>query len=60
MYLKSAKSNDQQIKSLKEFLNIKDGSKQKMLLDFGAGKGRLYEQASQDEKFVKMIYSFSS
>lgn len=50
-----AKANDPQINSLKEFINLTEGSRHKMLLDFGAGKGRLYEQASQDENFNKII-----
>lgn len=50
-----AKENDPQINSLREFINVTDGQKRKMLLDFGAGKGRLYEQASQDEKFNEII-----
>lgn len=50
-----AKDNDQQITSLKEFINIKEDSKPKILLDFGAGKGRLFEQASLDPIFNKLI-----
>lgn len=53
--IESSKSNDPQIKSLKELVNLSSGEKKKLLLDFGAGKGRLFEQVSQDSKFIELV-----
>lgn len=46
-----AKENDPQITSLKELIDLSSSNTKSLLLDFGAGKGRLYEQAMLDEKF---------
>ncbi|MES2382522.1 MAG: AAA family ATPase [Bacteroidota bacterium] len=50
-----AKKNDPQVMSLKDIVNNTEGIKKSLLLDFGAGKGRLYEQVMQDENFRKKI-----
>jgi predicted ATPase len=50
-----ARENDPQIKSLKDIINSSQNDKQSLLLDFGAGKGRLYEQARQDARFREMV-----
>jgi len=50
-----AKENDPQIQSLKQIINANEDNKKSLLLDFGAGKGRLYEQANRDEKFRNVI-----
>lgn len=50
-----AKENDPQIKSLKQFISNPKDEKKKVLLDFGAGKGRLYDQLKNDEVFQSKI-----
>jgi len=50
-----AHKNDSQIKSLVEILDIPNATRKIRLLDFGAGKGRFYEQASSDQNFNEMV-----
>lgn len=50
-----AKESDPQVTSLKEFINLNAENANSLLLDFGAGKGRLFEQAMIDEKFKKIV-----
>jgi len=50
-----AHENDPQVTSLKELIALNSENKKNLLLDFGAGKGRLYEQAIQDEEFKSLV-----
>jgi len=49
--LESARINDPQVELFKKSLNSSN-KKMNMLLDFGAGRGRLYEQIKDDDYFV--------
>lgn len=52
-----ASQSDPQIKSMKDILGNSDKD-YSLLLDFGAGKGRLFDQLNEDEKFSKtVVYS---
>ena len=50
-----AKENDPQVTSLKEFIALSPKNKKSLLLDFGAGKGRLFEQAMVDDNFNAVV-----
>lgn len=50
-----ANSDDPQVKSLKDILSKSDQQKKSLLLDFGAGKGRLYEQTMNESSFRDKI-----
>lgn len=50
-----AQENDPQVKSLVEILNLKNDGKKSLLLDCGAGKGRLFDRAIQGQTFSNSI-----
>ncbi len=50
-----AKDNDPQVKSVKEIINLNSNGHNTLLLDFGAGKGRLVEQVMLDEKLKGIV-----
>jgi len=53
--IESAKPNDPQVELFKQSISKSPNNKLNMLLDFGAGKGRLYEQLQSDEQFASKI-----
>lgn len=53
--IESARPNDPQIIAFKEAIINNLNSTSNLLLDFGAGKGRLYEQIKQDYDFINKI-----
>ncbi|RZK11041.1 MAG: methyltransferase [Flavobacterium sp.] len=53
--IESSKPNDPQILAFKEAVTSKSSKKINLLLDFGAGKGRVYEQLKLDYKFIESI-----
>lgn len=56
--IESARENDPQVEALKKAINERLTKSNAMLLDFGAGKGRLFEQIKQDYEFIaKVNYS---
>ncbi|NVO10701.1 MAG: AAA family ATPase [Bacteroidales bacterium] len=50
-----AGEDDPQIKTFKEIIKSKANGKNSLLLDFGAGKGRLLEKSFYDEKFKEVV-----
>lgn len=53
--IETSSGSDSQVRSLKELINLAIDSKKKILLDFGAGKGRLYEHLVEDSKINSLI-----
>lgn len=53
--IESARPNDPQVLSLKKAITEKSTKSSNMLLDFGAGKGRLIEQIKADYDFMDKI-----
>lgn len=53
--IESAKENDPQIEAFKMAVENNMSKDKNMLLDFGAGKGRLYEQIKNDYSFIEKI-----
>ncbi|MCL2040933.1 MAG: AAA family ATPase [Bacteroidales bacterium] len=50
-----SKQNDPQIESFKKAVKEKANKNSNILLDFGAGKGRVYKQLKSDSKFINSI-----
>lgn len=50
-----AKENDPQVTSLKEIITLSSSNKKNLFLDFGAGKGRLFEQGMMDARFNSVV-----
>jgi hypothetical protein len=57
--IKSARDNDPQVQALKEIIKTKGTNANNVLLDFGAGKGRIYEQLKKDSDFFSKINYFA-
>ncbi len=53
--IQSARQNDPQIEAFKKAIRTNLSKQTNMLLDFGAGKGRLYEQIKSDFGFIDKI-----
>jgi len=53
--IKTAKQNDPQIDAFKKAIRQNMNKESNILLDFGAGKGRLYEQIKSEFEFMKKI-----
>ncbi|MEO6668304.1 MAG: AAA family ATPase [Ferruginibacter sp.] len=51
--IETAHNTDPQIAAFKEILKMNSGSKKSLLLDFGAGKGRLSEQALDEQSLTE-------
>ena len=51
--IESSKPNDPQVEALKKAIIEARSNDVNILLDFGAGKGRLYEQLKEDSNFFK-------
>ncbi len=54
-----ANMNDPQVRSLKDIINKVDKDKKSFLLDFGAGKGRLYEHTMKDVLISEKVNYFA-
>jgi ABC-type cobalamin/Fe3+-siderophores transport system ATPase subunit len=53
--IESSRTDDPQIKAFKEAVNKNSSKSSNLLLDFGAGKGRVYEQLKLDYDFINKI-----
>lgn len=53
--IQSSKPNDPQVEALKESILLNQSKSTNILLDFGAGKGRLLEQLKADYSFIDKI-----
>lgn len=54
-----AGEDDPQLKTFKEIIKVKSNVKNSLLLDFGAGKGRLLEKSFHDEKFKMFVECYA-
>jgi len=57
--IQSARLNDPQIESFRKAIRTNLTKQTNMLLDFGAGRGRLYEQIKSDFDFIDKINYFA-